>query len=322
LSRLLSLFRIDDVDPESRNRTLLIGGIVAIVVVALVLIAVGYYVDRIAPRGETVIVVGEREFSYAYLEDRFNAAIADGRLDLNNMAYSIAVTVSDIQNEELTRLIAEEEGITLSEEELEAGMREDTGVFPESPRESFAQALRDRLQLLGISLDRYEEFIEADLLETKITNQYAAGLPQEMEQVELDLIRVDTDAEAATARQRIVDGEDFGEVAAEVSQDQSANEGGALGWTPPDLLVQPLREPVFALEVGVLSEVIETEDGFFIVRVNGKEVRPVDEATASNLARTYFAERLEAASEQYTLENLVTVGQAQRLTSSIRVPGG
>jgi parvulin-like peptidyl-prolyl isomerase len=322
LSRLQSLFRTGEIDPESRNRFLLIAGLAAVVVLALAVIAVGYYVDRIAPRGETVFIAGDREFSYAYLEDRINATAAEGRFDIQNPAQSIAITISDIQNEELTRLIAAEDGVTISDEELDLGIRDDVGVQPETSRNAYANALRDRLKLLGLSMGRYEEMIEADLLQEKITNQYAAALPTELEQVELSLLLVDTDAAAATARQRIVDGEDFGEVATEVSQDSSASTGGALGWTPRDLLLDDLAEAVFAVEPDTLSDVIETDRGFYVVRVDGKETRAVDEVMASNLARTYFADRLEAASNQYALENLLTVGQAQRLVGQIEVPGG
>ena len=322
MSRLQNLLRTGEIDPESRNRVLLIGGMVAVVALALALIAFGYYVDRIAPRGDTVITVGDRKFSYAYLEDRIDAAVAEGLFNTSNISFGIAQMVSDIQNEELTRRIAAEDGISITEEEMELGMRADAGTFPEADRNVFAVALRSRLQLLDLSLERYQEIIEAELLEAKITDQYAAGLPEELEQVELNLILVTTDAAAATARQRIVDGEDFGEVAMELSQHSSASAGGALGWTPRDLLVDDLADAAFAVEPDTLSEVIETERGFYILKVDGKEMRAVDEVTASNLARTSFARRLEAASEQYELQNLVTVGQAQRIAGHIQVPGG
>ncbi len=322
MSRLTGLFRTDEIDPESRNRVLLIAGMTVVVVFSLALIAVGYYVDRIKPRGEAVAIAGSREFSYSYIEDRVNARVAEGGFDFQNPAQSIAITISDVQNEELTRLIAAEDGVTISEEELEAGMREDAGVVPEANRNIFASALRDRLQLLGLPLDRYEEMIEAQLLETKVTNNLAAALPKELEQADISLILVDTDAAAAGARQRIVDGEVFQDVAAEVSQDDSASAGGVLGWTPRDLLRADLAEAIFALEPGTLSNVIETERGFYVVRVDGKEVRPVDEVMSANIARAQFVDRLEAASVTYRLENRLTVGQAQRIAGQIDVPGG
>jgi parvulin-like peptidyl-prolyl isomerase len=153
-------------------------------------------------------------------------------------------------------------------------------------------------------------------------SQISTGLPAELEQVELNILVVDTDAAAAAAKQRITDGEDFGEVAKEVSLHSSATNGGAIGWTPKELLSDDLAEPVFALEADSVSDVIETENGFYVVKINGKEMRAVDDGMKSNLARTEFGKRLEAASEEYELQNLVTVEQAQRIANQIQVPGG
>jgi parvulin-like peptidyl-prolyl isomerase len=322
LSRLQDLIRSNEVDPEARNRFLLIAGMVGIVAFALALIAYGYYADRIAPRGDTVFTVGEREFSYAYLEDRVDAAMAEGRFVTSDITFGIAQVVSDLQNEELIRLIAAEDGVTISDEELDLGMREDVGVPADADRNVFANALRDRLQLLGLSLDRYEDYIEPQLLRQKVEAQLASGLPSEAEQVDLSVILVETDAQAAIARQRISDGESFEDVAGEVSTHSSSSDGGVLGWTPRELLVEDLAEAAFAQEPGTVSNVIETEDGFYIVRVAGKEVRTLDEATKTRYATTLFNDRLEAASEQYELQNLVTIEQAQRIANRIQSAGG
>jgi parvulin-like peptidyl-prolyl isomerase len=322
LNQLKDFFRSDDVDPESRNRVLLIGGLVVIVLFAITLAAVGYYVDRIAPRGDTVFSVGDREFSYDYLEDRVNAFNAEGLLNTNNLALGIAQVVSDIQNEELTRLIAKEEGVTLSEEEFDLAMREDVGVGEDAPRNTFATALRSRLQQIGLSLGRYEEMIEAAALEQKLRDRIAEDIPAEMEMVDLNVILAETDAAASSARQRILDGEEFATVAQEVSIHSTASQGGEVGWTPAELLVADLAEAAFAQEVGELSEVIETETGFYIILVEGKETREVGELVRNALISTRFGDRLEAASETYELENVLTVEQAQRIANQLEVSGG
>jgi parvulin-like peptidyl-prolyl isomerase len=322
VNRISSLFGGNDLDPESRSRFLLIGGMVAIVAIALVLIVVGYYVDRVAPRGDTVFQVGERKFSYDYLEDRVNAANALGSFDINNVTFSIAQIVADIQNEELVRLIAREDGISLTDEEIDAGLRRSLGVRPEAAHNTLASSLRARLQLMGLSYDRYSEILEADLLEQKIQANIQEAIPAEIEQVDLHIILVGTDSEAAAARQRIVDGEAFEDVATEVSQHASAADGGELGWTPGDTLVPELAEAVFAQEIGTLSDVIETERGFYIARVDGREERELTEDMRFILARTYFGERLQDASERYELQNLVTIAHAQRIANQLRVVSG
>jgi parvulin-like peptidyl-prolyl isomerase len=177
--------------------------------------------------------------------------------------------------------------------------------------------LRNHLQDVGLTLDRYEEIIEARVLETKLKNQNAAGIPPQLEQVELSVIQVPTDAEAVAARQRIVDGEDFGEVAKEVSQDSSASTGGALGWTPRDLLKDDLAEAAFSVETNSLSEIIEAGSGFYILKVGGRETREVTPEQTVDLARTHFEKRLDEADAEYQPQNLLTVGQAQEIIGKL-----
>ncbi len=318
LSRIQNLFRIDSVDPESRNRVLLIGGLVLVVAFALGLIAYGYYVDRVKPNTETVFTVGERKFSYSYLQDRVEAAYTQSRFDTSNFTVSLGQLVADIENEELTRLIAKEDSVTATDEEVDAAMKDDLGLSPEASQITLASALRSRLKTTGLSLGQYEEMIKASALKQKLTDQIQAGLPSELEQVELNVILVDTDAAAVQARQRIVDGEDFGEVAKDVSQHTSASDGGALGWTPKDLLVDQLADAAFSQEIGALSDIIETDNGFYIIRVDGKETRELEETTKVRLARSKFADRLQAATDQYEIQNLVTVGQAQRIADHLQ----
>ena len=177
MSRIRRLFGTTEIDPEARNRVLLIGGVALVVAVALSLIAFGYYIDRIAPNNDTVFTAGDRKFSYSYLVDRIDAAVADKKFDTSNMAYSLGLIVSDLQNEELTRLIAKEEGLSVTPAELDAAMREDVRVSPGAPQNTFAAGMRSRLTFLGLSLDRYEEMIAAQVLEQKIKAQIRDHCP-------------------------------------------------------------------------------------------------------------------------------------------------
>ena len=83
-----------------------------------------------------------------------------------------------------------------------------------------------------------------------------------------------------------------------------------------------LADAVFDVEPGNLSDIIETEDGFYLVQVHGKETRELEEATRLRLATSMFNERLEEAATQHELQNLVTVEQAQRIADHLRSSGG
>ena len=140
--------------------------------------------------------------------------------------------------------------------------------------------------------------------------------------MELSLIQVDTDAAAAQAKQRITDGETFEEVAKDVSKHNSATAGGALGWVPHDLLATQLADVAFAQEPGTLSDVVETDNGFYLLRVDAKETRAVDDSTKSNLINHYWNQRLDDAATKYNPQNLLTVGQAQRIAAHVVSAGG
>ncbi len=94
-----------------------------------------------------------------------------------------------------------------------------------------------------------------------------------------------TAAEAVLARLKA--GEDFAAVAAEVSADAGTKtQGGDLGWISRGMLVGPFEDALFALEVGGISDVVRTEFGFHVIRleeVRAGELQPF-EAVRDELA--------------------------------------
>ncbi len=84
-------------------------------------------------------------------------------------------------------------------------------------------------------------------------------------------ILVETEAEAEELRARIEAGEDFAELAEEHSMDPgSAQQGGDLGYIQPQALVPEFAEVAMALEPGALSEPVETQFGWHILRVEDR----------------------------------------------------
>jgi peptidyl-prolyl cis-trans isomerase SurA len=98
------------------------------------------------------------------------------------------------------------------------------------------------------------------------------------EQVALRSIEVNTtgkdEAEVAelrkkaeTARKRVMDGEDFGEIAKRYSDGSTAKQGGYLGQYKRGELSKELEDTVFKMKRKDLTEVMETKQGFLIMQV-------------------------------------------------------
>ena len=76
-------------------------------------------------------------------------------------------------------------------------------------------------------------------------------------------------------RQRILDGEDFAELAKQYSEDPvSAPDGGDIGFFPRGMMIKEFDDVAFSLKVGEISDVIETLYGLHIIRVD--EIKVLD----------------------------------------------
>lgn len=83
-------------------------------------------------------------------------------------------------------------------------------------------------------------------------------------------------AKAEAARKRALAGEDFATLAKELSEGPSGPNGGSLGFFSRDRMVKPFADAAFALKVGGISEVVETQFGYHVIRVDDRrEARTV-----------------------------------------------
>ncbi len=73
-------------------------------------------------------------------------------------------------------------------------------------------------------------------------------------------------------RQMIVDGADFGEMAARFSQDPgSAENGGVIGYMMPGSLVEEYWNAAYDLEIGEMSVPVRSQYGYHLIEVLGKK---------------------------------------------------
>ncbi len=83
-------------------------------------------------------------------------------------------------------------------------------------------------------------------------------------------ILVRTEQEAKDLYAEITNGKDFAQVAAEKSLCPSGQNGGDLGFFGKGMMVKPFEDAAFELEVGQLSQPVETQFGWHLIQVTGK----------------------------------------------------
>lgn len=92
------------------------------------------------------------------------------------------------------------------------------------------------------------------------------------EQVKAKHILFKTQEEALTAKERILKGESFEDVAKELSIGPSAPKGGDLGWFEKEQMVPEFANSAFSLAIDEISDPVKTQFGYHIIKVYEKKV--------------------------------------------------
>lgn len=117
---------------------------------------------------------------------------------------------------------------------------------------------------------------------------------------------VETEEEALAAQERVEGGEDFADVARDVSTGPSGPSGGELGWFRPGQMVGEFETAVTEMKPGDVSGPVQTQFGWHIVKLNDQrmteqptldEVRPQLQQQVREEAVTVRLEELRAEAD-------------------------
>lgn len=133
---------------------------------------------------------------------------------------------------------------------------------------------------------------------------------REGERVQASHILVDSEKEAENILKRLKEGEDFAEMAKEHSKDSSQEFGGELGFFEKGMMAPAFEEEAFALEVGEMSHVVETEFGFHIILVTDKveEVIPSFEKVKDRFYNDFMDSKISAQLPEWIEQQKATYG--------------
>jgi len=196
-----------------------------------------------------------------------------------------ALLLDAIINEKIFYLYALRNGVTVSEEKVKEDLEHRKRSLPSE--EAFQQWLASQ----GMTLDdllamRREQMIslkatkemtkdlvvtEEELKEMHESLKAAGKMNRPSETVDVAHILTETKEAAEAARQRILAGESFADVAKEVSTDPtSAEDGGLYPETPRGAMVPEFEEKMFNIPIGEISEPFKTNFGWHILTVYAK----------------------------------------------------
>jgi len=115
-------------------------------------------------------------------------------------------------------------------------------------------------------------------------------------------ILVATEDEAKDVQARLAAGEDFADVAAEVSIDTGSGEnGGSLGCTSAAQYVPEFAQATLDAEIGVVTDPVETQFGFHLIRVDERT-----EATPEEVQSIMEDQALTDAVDSWLLDAITT----------------
>ena len=172
--------------------------------------------------------------------------------------------------------------------------------------ENEERALRANEEMKRVAIDA----MTVEALQAAYDETYGSAEPET--EYNASHILVANQEEALALVAELEGGADFAELAKEKSTGPSGPRGGELGWFGPGAMVAPFEEAVIALEVGSVSEPVETQFGWHVIRLN--ETRQAN-APSLDEVRGELADQIQRTAIEARVEELTNSADVTRKTA-------
>jgi peptidyl-prolyl cis-trans isomerase C len=249
---------------------------------------------------------------------------------LRNFAFAAGIAVvlwsPNAFAQDAQKPVAKVDGHTITEEDVKIALDELAAGLPQqmddAQRRTYAidylvdlkivagQAAKEKLGDTADFKKRLDQTRDRLLMEAILTREGDKGATDEAiakfyedtvktlkteQEVRARHILVEREDEAQAALSRVKKGEDFAKVAGELSKDPgSGKEGGDLGWFEKGRMVPEFAEAAFKLDKGQVSDIVKTQFGFHVIKVEDKrDKKPPEFAAVKDQLKRYMTQKAQ-----------------------------
>lgn len=220
---------------------------------------------------------------------------------------------------------AEELGIKVSDEEVNSEIENAKKYF--DSEEKFNEFLKEQ----SIDLEYFKQSVKKELTINKLTDKLTENVAVTDEEVKVyydthqdefisvkaSHILLDTKEEAEKMLQRVKAGENFNELAKQNSKDPSAKENsGDLDYFRHGDMLEPFEKAAFALKPGEISDIVQTDYGFHIIKVEDSKLDKFEDVK-EQLKGSMLNDKKSSEYEKM-LEEMRKNGKIEKFTKNLK----
>jgi foldase protein PrsA len=153
--------------------------------------------------------------------------------------------------------LAQKRGIVLSDSDINAALENSIQQYGNKDN-----LMSDLARLYGWTIDDFsQKVVKPEMYSQKLAEAYTSSLDTSAQREKIQTLYKQAAAKNA----------DFAKIAKENSDGQSSAEGGDLGWSTKNQLIQEVGDKAFSMKVGEISEPIESPLGYHILKLLEKK---------------------------------------------------
>ena len=150
-------------------------------------------------------------------------------------------------------------------------------VYTEDLYKQNYQEYLTNIEGIGVSESVLRDYLRNYIITQRVYDAVVNDVPRMQDQVWARHILVETQDEAIVVLNRLAGGEDWNTVCNEVTLDQSGQENcGDLGWFPQGQMVEAFETEAFRLDIGEISNPVESSFGWHVIQTLGHEERDIE----------------------------------------------